>query len=323
MSIIKCSNCGKNISENNKFCPECGEKIEVKMALSNKEISMIVANNSAMTKNEILNYLNNVNILESRKYGMQQAIKSLEDLQYDLRCKKNDIYGMERMENGDFGILDIILCGWGHFFKWTLIGAVICAIPMSIIPTLEIIAYPIIFGMIFGKRYLDLQKNKELCKKDIEDAKRDNSEIEEKIKIAENKIKEIKTEMKATDDLLAKLYNMNIIHPKYYKNIVAVTSFYDYIDTGRCIEFGGPRGIYDTYETEVRLDTIIWQLDEIIEQLEQIKQNQFTLYQAITAGNSLAKEIFKTNERIQENTKILAENSEILTYIELFENIEN
>lgn len=320
MSLIKCNNCGKNIAPNNNFCSECGAKIEIKSALSNNEISISVANNTVMTKNEILNYLNNAKTLESRKYGLQEAINALENLKSDLICKKTDTHFME---NGNFGIMDIILCGWGHFFKWVIIGAIIPSVILTFIPALESLMYLVIFGIVFGKRYLDLQKNKEICQKNIEDANNSNHEIDEKIKTINNKIEEIKEELKSTDNLLDKLYNINIIHKKYYKNIIAVTSFYDYIDTGRCIEFGGPRGIYDTYETEVRLDTIIWKLDEIIEQLEEIKQNQFALYQAITAGNQLAEDIFKSNKRIQENSQIIAENSQIITYIEMYENINN
>lgn len=311
MTLVKCKNCGIEVSDEHKFCPECGAKFEEKSMVVNNE-NMKVANNKLMTKVEILDYLDKAKILESRKYGLQQAIYDLEDLKEEQERKKSHI---EYIETGEFGISEFIFCGWKYFLKWFFICGAI-AVPISVINE-GLGQITIFFGYCF-KRYYDLKKNKDQCQKRIEEMKEFNKQLDENKIVIDKKIEEIKQELVEVDKLLDRLYSINIIHPKYYKNFIAVTSFYDYIDTERCNEFGGPKGIYDTFEMEVRLDNIIYKLDEIIEHLEQIKMNQFTLYKAITAGNTLAEKIVKSNQSIKENSQIMTENTEIIKYIELY-----
>lgn len=83
-----------------------------------------------------------------------------------------------------------------------------------------------------------------------------------------------------TKAILEKLYNKNIIYPKYC-TLPALTSIYEYFMTGRCTELTGPHGAYNLYEDELRKDTIINKLDAVIENLEQIRNNQYMLYQQV------------------------------------------
>ena len=83
---------------------------------------------------------------------------------------------------------------------------------------------------------------------------------------------------------LDKLYSANIIHPKY-RNFTAVSSLYEYIDTGRCSQLEGPNGAYNMFENEVRLDHILLKMDDVIEKLDSIRQSQYQLYAAVTEGN--------------------------------------
>lgn len=94
-----------------------------------------------------------------------------------------------------------------------------------------------------------------------------------------------------SQSLLERLYAQNIIYPKY-RNLPALTSIYEYLVTGRCSELSGPNGTYNLYEDEMRKDTVISQLNTVIENLEQIKQNQYMLYQQV--------------KTIQQNTGIIA-----------------
>ena len=87
------------------------------------------------------------------------------------------------------------------------------------------------------------------------------------------------------------MYAKDIIYVKY-RNLPALTSIYEYLVTGRCTELSGPNGAYNMYEDEVRKDTVISQLNTVIENLEQIRQNQYMLYQQVKA--------------IQENTSTIA-----------------
>lgn len=76
------------------------------------------------------------------------------------------------------------------------------------------------------------------------------------------------------------LYAIDAIYPKY-QNLPALTSIYEYFITGRCDELTGPHGAYNMYEDEVRKDTVISQLNTVIENLEQIRQSQFMLYEQV------------------------------------------
>ena len=83
---------------------------------------------------------------------------------------------------------------------------------------------------------------------------------------------------------LDKLYSANIIHPKY-RDLTAVSSLYEYIDTGRCSQLEGPNGAYNMFESEVRLDHILLKMDDVIRQLDSIRQSQYQLYVAVSEGN--------------------------------------
>ena len=85
---------------------------------------------------------------------------------------------------------------------------------------------------------------------------------------------------KGTKECLVRFYNMEIIMPKY-RNLIAVSSFKDYLDEGRCYELSGHEGAYNLYNIEARLDKIVTQLDAVISNLSEIKYNQYSLYQAV------------------------------------------
>ena len=62
--------------------------------------------------------------------------------------------------------------------------------------------------------------------------------------------------------------------------------------SGRCKELEGTNGAYNIFESESRMNTVVSQLSKVIESLEQIKGNQFVLYDAIDRSN---KELKKLN----------------------------
>lgn len=86
----------------------------------------------------------------------------------------------------------------------------------------------------------------------------------------------------------------NFLYAKYL-TLPALTSIYEYFLTGRCDELTGPHGAYNLYEDEVRKDTVIEKLNVVIENLEQIKQSQYLLYQQVKAiqqtTNAIAQEL--------------------------------
>lgn len=151
-----------------------------------------------------------------------------------------------------------------------------------------------------------------------------NRKYEERRRKAQHYQKQLdylnKISIKETRNILEKYYNLNIVYPKY-RNLTAISSFNEYLKSGRCTMLTGHEGAYNIYEEEVRLDRILTKLDIIIEKLEEIKQNQRMLYLAIkeaktTSENILRelKSISSQNIEIINNTNVTAQNSQITAY---------
>ena len=97
--------------------------------------------------------------------------------------------------------------------------------------------------------------------------------IDAEINIVENMLKD---SLKCR----SKMYSYDIVFDKY-RNVVALSSFYEYLVSGRCESLVGRNGAYNIYENEIRLDAIITQLDEIKTKLDEIKQNQYMIYKTM------------------------------------------
>lgn len=110
-----------------------------------------------------------------------------------------------------------------------------------------------------------------------------NSETQNEV----NKIQDLKNRLRTNLD---KLYNFNIIYPKY-RNFVAVATIYEYLESGRCDKLEGPSGAYNLYEGELRANVIIDSLSKIVSDLNQIKKTQYALYECLGKTNKLLKEI--------------------------------
>jgi|GEM_PF-3050012 len=109
------------------------------------------------------------------------------------------------------------------------------------------------------------------------------------------------------------LYNARVIFEKY-QNFVAVSSFYEYIASSRCNTLEGPNGAYNLYESEMRQNIIIGQLSTIIENLEQIKENQYCLYSemsymsdTLNAARKSLNSIVESVGRIENSTLYIAD----------------
>ena len=116
-----------------------------------------------------------------------------------------------------------------------------------------------------------------------------------------------------TMDLLEKLYAMDIIFPKY-RNMVAMCSMYEYFASGRCTELTGPNGAYNLYESELRQNLIINQLEAVNMNLEQVKQNQYILYQGIMETKQALHTISSDVRNLVNATNDIAVSSRITAY---------
>ena len=128
------------------------------------------------------------------------------------------------------------------------------------------------------------------------------------------------------EEALISLYEEGIIYSKY-RNLVAVSTIYEYLASGRCDQLEGPNGAYNLYEMELRQNIVIGQLSTITEHLEQIKENQYTLYYEIQNANRSSE---STLSSIGDDVKFsayqnaaTAKNVETMRYISMMKNVWN
>lgn len=145
-----------------------------------------------------------------------------------------------------------------------------------------------------------------------EDKKRVSIELAQKEDI-ESQITTLVKKRKEISETLNKLYDINIIYPKY-RNFVAVTTFYEYFESGRCNELQGHEGAYNIYENEIRLNVIITKLDDIIERLDEIRSNQYAIHNAVSEGNRIANNIYQQAIKTSGKMDLISENSAITSY---------
>lgn len=112
-------------------------------------------------------------------------------------------------------------------------------------------------------------------------------------------------------NLLAELYNQNIIHPKY-RSLTAISQFYEYFDTGRCTELEGPDGAYNLYENELRQNIIIDKMDIIISQLDTLNHTMGYMVACMNQTNMLLNSISSSLYKIEANTALTAYNTQCI-----------
>lgn len=130
----------------------------------------------------------------------------------------------------------------------------------------------------------------------------------------QNQIGQVQFQQKKTSTALAALYDLEIIHPKYRHNMVAIASFYDYFDTGICSTLTGPHGAYSRYEEDLRFQRIYSRLDVIISKLDELIDTQRTIAQLLEQANDTLSHISRTNNRMMQKMSRIEENSDLTAY---------
>lgn len=108
------------------------------------------------------------------------------------------------------------------------------------------------------------------------------------------------------------LYNANIIFNKY-RNLVALSTFYEYLMSGRCDVLEGASGAYNLYESELRANIIIAQLNNVVESLETIKENQYMIYDAIQTTNTSLRRLESTMNVAAKSLRVIEAKAETMT----------
>lgn len=158
----------------------------------------------------------------------------------------------------------------------------------------------------------EYHKKIEISKQKVNDynkkiQKKYEKEIEKKEDVFEKKSLQIKTikeenkkllnetrkNIKVVNDKLQELYDLDIIFEKY-RNLIAIATFFEYFVSSRVSELEGKDGAYNLFESEIRQNIIITQLDRINKNLNAIKQNQYILYKELNSINDSLCDINNT-----------------------------
>lgn len=255
-----------------------------------------------MDKNTLKKYLKRVLELEKNKMELEQSLSKI-NRKYIPKIIETDNTKFVK-DNGGAGRLGLIIGGvLGLIWSWRDTGA---AGPIKFI-FCTAVGYAIswfIFNEINNSEIK--QKKLKLAQKNAAIEKQNSQNTlsaNKKNKIIALSVSRIKSAITNTQTELDILYASNFIYPKY-RNLIAVASMYEYLDSGRCNSLEGADGAYNIYELEVRLDRIITKLDIIISNLEQIRSNQYYLYTAI---KEMQPHIDRVTNAIIENTNKLNE----------------
>lgn len=358
-----CDSCGFKNKENAKFCKQCGvsleEKIETEIVDSAFEHSQ---DDKKLNKKDLLAYLNIGRELEINKLGLENSIVALHNL--DKRkhdeiikplnknkkptCKEIKDNSSKTVKNlfnwvVDIGVtLFIPLYFIVMFLAWRYgphswhAGFKLFLIPIGIIIAIYIglSVWVFIIRFIIGSTLGTKKYKKEIEAYEKYSANIDKENQKQMIKYDEQKniivgrITNIHIDLEDVEKTLKQYYALDIIYPKY-RNLVAISTFIEYLESGRCKSLYGYTGCYNLYEQELKQNIIIGKLEQILLQLDQIKKMQFATYLAIQQSNAIQSAMLYTcNEMLEESkrenaileaqrqdTKILKRNSEIVSTI--------
>lgn len=329
--FLYCSKCGKAINDFSKFCEFCNSDF-----FANE-----IQNTSDISRQTVIEHLELAGMLEKRIYEINVLIQN-------ISCKIKNLQTIKDITKEHADSLINLTWLWIFPISWIIISLflvftneehpiiAILLLYYSIFPLLGraatisaiLTAIPIILHFI-----VNLINTILIEKRYNETVKKRDWEYKENIRKAEILEKEKENLIHKKEDAeryLNQVYEKNILFPKY-RNIIAVLTIQEYFMSGRCNCLTGHEGAYNIYESELRQNLIINSLENIQYVLEQIKQNQYMLYQAIQDSQDKISELtyefsnissslttLEDNSKISTyNSKIAAENTQILSYIAL------
>ena len=146
-------------------------------------------------------------------------------------------------------------------------------------------------------------------------------EAAQRIAVIDHELNQMEHQRTKTEQNLTKLYDCDVIFPKY-RSAAPVFAFLEYLSAGICQALEGEQGAYSRWELEVRMDRVIAQLNDISWQLQKIRENQYTLYQAvreiqkqneqlIEATMDVAAQVEKVDAQLKRNTQTTEENAKL------------
>ena len=355
-----CKKCGASLAEEEEKETKKKTKEDIEKVLEDDFDSS--QDEMKLSKKELIEYLNMGKDLEINKLGLENSIKELQNL--DKKKHSEIVRPIQKKEkptlldakeksnrfvNGILGgilglgvfaaiplyIVLMVLC-WRYGPQEWRRGFTLFFIPAGILIGayiaigIVIVILNVLIGNTFGrKRYKNDIKEYEKESKEVDEKNANQIILYTKNKaIIDERISNIRKDLKDVEKTMSQYYDVDVIYPKY-RNLVALTTFIEYLESGRCKSLYGYTGCYNVYEQELRQNTIIGKLDQVLIQLDQIKKVQFATYLAIQQSNAIQSAMLNTcNEMLDEtrrenamleaqaqDNKIIKRNSEITSTI--------
>jgi len=91
--------------------------------------------------------------------------------------------------------------------------------------------------------------------------------------------------------------------------LTAVTQIHEYFSVGRCSELTGHAGAYNLYESELRQNIIISNVEQINNKMNELARNQHNLYSMIQNTNRVLADVRTETGFIAHNTSVIALNT--------------
>lgn len=307
-----CSNCGKEINENQKFCRYCGTKNEDEFQsnslnneiLNNTQFQQV---NTVFDRNVLNNYMYNIRTLEVVKNELlvqkQNVLYRISNLGYRQNMYEPSTDGesiMYALFGGGGFIVAVLVIGTllketiGEWLDWTDF--------FSGLMTLLIIGTIVIAGgYIIYELYSAAKSKEDYFYRKKQDEIRVENELKEKSALEEI-AGELDEEIIENDKLINEAYSVNLI-PSKYRNVYAAYFLYDYISTSTAT----------LSEALLHCD-----LDTIIEKLESVIEQQSEMIMELAASNAKNEVIIRQNEQMlqhaiqtENNTALAAQYSQI------------
>lgn len=285
---------------------------------------------------DLKQYVKCIYELEASLYGQQALCTSINTIIENLQCTPleqlsplyeipNDIGKFNSkgciqcaLGFGIFGLIIGALSGirlsWGNMFSDVPFSALVSGVFFSVVG--------LVIGIVINKNRQQKEKN------ELNYYLEENRRISEQNQIKENQNK-IKTEIiwkktekykrglqrieslySATQTVLNKYYSYDIIYPKY-RDFVAVSTFYEYLSSGRCTSLAEA---YNMYEDELIKKLMLRKLDDIIERLDSIRDNQYMLYTAIQDINNNTRKLTEIMSKSVDSLENIDNNINMIEY---------
>ena len=321
--VPRCKNCGEPLEEDTVFCENCGcRNSNSKMKDAPDSDSVEPTSIVPMTKGaDTIGYLQRVTSLEKSVYTQTQTINELQnhidDLGHPQEYTKPHHVG-ETFDNILRGTWTALTSGTVTVGLLIWFFSKLAFWPSIILGAFISVGVVIVFNLLECNsinRQRDKRYETELAYYNAAvkaDETRVAAELLEKYTLIPI-VNEMQDRLDETVQVLNQYYSKNIIFPKY-RNLIATCSFYEYFISGRCSTLTGHEGAYNIFENEARMERICIKLDEVIDQLEDIKANQYVLYDAIQEGNRTTERLVEESIKQSRLAECTAENTALAAH---------